>query len=103
HGDGFAGLYRQPFGNQRPSTVAQAIVNNATTGVVTTPGSGSPNRLLYSLFGGGGGGTTVYSDTFETATGWTVNPNGTDTATTGAWQRGHPEQTSSGGAVMQLG
>ena len=33
---------------------------------------------------GGGGGTTVYSDTFETATGWTVNPNGTDTATTGA-------------------
>src|SRR5262249_41833605 len=27
----------------------------------------------------------------------------TDTATTGAWQRGHPEQTSSGGAVMQLG
>ena len=29
-------------------------------------------------------GTTVYSDNFETATGWTTNPNGTDTATTGA-------------------
>ena len=28
--------------------------------------------------------TTVYSDNFETATGWTVNPNGTDTATAGA-------------------
>ena len=40
--------------------------------------------------GGGGGGTTVYSDTFETATGWTTNPSGTDTATTGAWERGDP-------------
>ena len=39
---------------------------------------------------GGGGGTTVYSDTFETATGWTANPSGTDTATTGAWERGDP-------------
>ena len=35
-------------------------------------------------------GTTVYSDTFETATGWTTNPGGTDTATLGAWERGDP-------------
>ena len=40
--------------------------------------------------GGGGGGTTVYSDNFETATGWTTNPSGTDTATTGVWERGDP-------------
>ena len=52
--------------------------------------------------GGGGGGTTVYSDTFETATGWTTNPNGTDTATTGQWVRGNPDQTTSG-VVLQLG
>jgi hypothetical protein len=45
---------------------------------------------------------TVFSDTFETATGWTTNPNGTDTATTGAWERGDPEQTDSSG-VKQLG
>ena len=51
---------------------------------------------------GGGGGTTVYSDTFETATGWTTNPNGTDTATTGAWERGDPAATTSSGA-KQLG
>jgi hypothetical protein len=51
---------------------------------------------------GGGGGTTVYSDTFETATGWTTNPNGTDNATTGAWERGDPEPTSSG-VALQLG
>jgi Zn-dependent metalloprotease len=52
---------------------------------------------------GGGGGTTIYSDTFESATGWTTNPNGTDTATTGAWERGDPEGTSSGGVTLQLG
>jgi hypothetical protein len=52
---------------------------------------------------GGGGGTTIYSDTFETATGWTTNPNGTDTATTGAWQRGDPAGTSSSGVTLQLG
>jgi len=51
---------------------------------------------------GGGGGTTVYSDTFEAATGWTGNAGGTDTATTGAWERGDPEATTSSGA-KQLG
>jgi hypothetical protein len=101
HVTGVAALYLQQFGNRAPSTVAQAIINNATTGVVGNPGSGSPNRLLHSLFGGGGG-TTVFSDGFETALGWITNPNGTDTATTGAWQRGDPEQTVSG-SVMQLG
>ncbi|MGE5830590.1 MAG: M4 family metallopeptidase [Micromonosporaceae bacterium] len=52
---------------------------------------------------GGGGGTTIYSDTFETATGWTTNPNGTDTATTGQWVRGDPAGTTSGGVTLQLG
>ena len=46
--------------------------------------------------------TTVFSDNFETATGWTTNPNGTDTATTGQWERGDPEATTRGG-VKQLG
>jgi hypothetical protein len=46
--------------------------------------------------------TTVYFDNFEAAGGWVTNPNGTDTATTGLWERGDPEQTTSGG-VKQLG
>jgi len=50
----------------------------------------------------GGGGTVVFSDDFETNQGWTTNPNGTDTATTGQWERGNPEDTNSGGA-KQLG
>ena len=50
----------------------------------------------------GGGGTVVFQDDFEVARGWQTNPNGTDTATTGAWERGDPEATNSGGA-KQLG
>jgi leucyl aminopeptidase len=45
---------------------------------------------------------TLYSDNFETATGWTANPNGTDTATAGRWERGDPEATADNGA-KQLG
>ncbi|GAA1509894.1 hypothetical protein GCM10009827_025070 [Dactylosporangium maewongense] len=47
-------------------------------------------------------GTTVWSDDFETNLGWTTNPSGTDTATTGAWERGDPEATDSSGP-KQLG
>jgi hypothetical protein len=46
--------------------------------------------------------TTVFFDDFETSQGWTTNPNGTDTATTGLWERGDPEATTSSGA-KQLG
>jgi hypothetical protein len=51
--------------------------------------------------GGGQAPTTIYSDDFEAANGWTVNPNGTDTATAGQWVRGNPAGTNSGG-VKQL-
>ncbi len=46
--------------------------------------------------------TTVFSDNFETNQGWVTNPNGTDTATTGQWERGDPEATNDNGA-KQLG
>ena len=38
------------------ATAAAALIANSTPNKVTNPGSGSPNRLLYSIFGGGGGG-----------------------------------------------
>jgi hypothetical protein len=50
----------------------------------------------------GAAGTQVYFDNFETATGWVTNPNGTDTATLGLWERGDPQSTSSSG-TKQLG
>ncbi|MDI1462449.1 M28 family metallopeptidase [Catellatospora sp. KI3] len=62
------------------------------------------DAAAYALWGLATGtpATTVWQDTFETATGWTTNPNATDTATTGAWERGDPADTNSSGA-KQLG
>ncbi len=44
----------------------------------------------------------VFSDDFETNRGWTTNPIATDTASTGRWERGNPESTTSSG-TKQLG
>ena len=53
-----------------------------------------------------GGGTpppeTVFFDDFEADRGWVRNPGSTDTATTGLWERGDPEATTSSG-TKQLG
>src|SRR5213596_1436964 len=48
------------------------------------------------------GVSLVFSDDFETDHGWTRNPNGTDTATTGLWERGDPQAVSYNGP-KQLG
>ena len=50
HVAGVAALYKQFSPGASSTTVRNAIVNNATTNVVTSAGTGSPNRLLYSLF-----------------------------------------------------
>lgn len=50
HVAGVAALYKQANPSASSSTVRNAIVNNATTNVISGAGSGSPNRLLYSLF-----------------------------------------------------
>ena len=42
-------------------------------------------------------------DDFETAGGWVTNPNGTDTATSGLWQRGDPQATSRQAGHRSLG
>lgn len=50
HVAGVAALYKQANPSASATTIRNAIVNNATTNVISNPGSGSPNRLLYSLF-----------------------------------------------------
>jgi subtilisin family serine protease len=55
HVAGVAALYLQQNPSASPSSVTNAIVGNSTTGKVTSAGSNSPNRLLYSGFIGGGG------------------------------------------------
>ncbi|MFF4773632.1 S8 family peptidase [Microtetraspora fusca] len=105
-----------------PAQVAATIVSQATNGKVTNAGSGSPNRLLYTGTLGGAApspsptptptptsaptppsGTRVFSDDFETPTGWVTNPNLTDTASFGTWMRARPEATSVNGIPTQLG
>jgi subtilisin family serine protease len=47
HVAGAAARYLQSNPGASPATVASYLTTNATTGVVTSPGTGSPNRLLY--------------------------------------------------------
>jgi glucose/arabinose dehydrogenase len=44
--------------------------------------------------------TTLFSDDFEAARGWTL-VSGANTATTGRWARGDPQATSSSGVALQ--
>ena len=57
HVAGAAALYLQGNTSASPATVASALINNSTLNKITSPGTGSPNRLLYTGFIGGGGGT----------------------------------------------
>jgi subtilisin family serine protease len=51
HVAGVAALYLANNPNATPTQVRNAIVNNATSNKVTDAGSGSPNKLVYSIFG----------------------------------------------------
>jgi len=50
HVAGVAALYKQFNPGASAATTRNAIVNGSTPNVVTNAGTGSPNRLLYSLF-----------------------------------------------------
>jgi subtilisin family serine protease len=50
HVAGAAALYKQANPSASAGTIRNALVNNATTNVISGAGSGSPNRLLYTLF-----------------------------------------------------
>jgi subtilisin family serine protease len=87
HVVGVAALYLETNTAASPATVANAIISTATTGVLTGIGTGSPNRLLYSLLttgGGGGGGTppacaggTLYTGTLSGTGSSNYQPGGT--------------------------
>ncbi|MEU4366750.1 S8 family serine peptidase [Micromonospora chersina] len=53
HTAGAAALYLGANPNATPAQVRAALVDNGTTGKITSPGSGSPNVLLYTGFIGG--------------------------------------------------
>jgi choice-of-anchor B domain-containing protein len=74
------------------------VVREQTSGPTPTP----TQTFTPSPTGTGLPGGTVFFDNFETDQGWVRNPNGTDTATAGLWERGDPEATNSSGS-KQLG
>ncbi|HEX5869389.1 MAG TPA: S8 family serine peptidase [Longimicrobium sp.] len=94
HVAGVAALYLQGNTAALPSAVANAIITTATTGKVTSAGTGSPNRLVYSLLSGTtpppGGGSFTYTgsvggtgvSSFQPGTsGYAVTVSGAHTAT----------------------
>jgi subtilisin family serine protease len=83
HVVGVVALYLQQFGAVAPATVRNALVAAASVNKVTSPGSGSPNVLLYSLFGG------------ATPTPTTATPTATRTATATATRTPTATPTSS--------
>ena len=52
HVTGVAALFLETNPTASPATVTAAIINNSTPNKVTGAGTGSPNRLLFSLLGG---------------------------------------------------
>ncbi|MCY1022521.1 S8 family serine peptidase [Pyxidicoccus sp. MSG2] len=59
HVAGAAALYLSANPTATPAQVRDALVNNSTPNKVTSPGTGSPNKLLYTLFITGGGSDTT--------------------------------------------
>jgi aminopeptidase S len=67
---------------------------------VEKPGRANPSKGSASLVIGAMPGP---NDDLETGTGWTVNPDGNDTATTGRWELGTPERSDAFEFVVQPG
>jgi subtilisin family serine protease len=59
HVAGAAALYLELNPAASPAAVTTALTGNSTSGKVTSAGTGSPNRLLFTGFIGGGGDTTT--------------------------------------------
>ena len=84
HVAGALALYLQTNPGASASTAAGALIANSTPNKVTNPGTGSPNRLLYSIFGGGGGGDTTPPTTSITSPANGATVSGTTTVSANA-------------------
>ncbi|MFJ3620242.1 S8 family peptidase [Streptomyces iakyrus] len=73
HVAGAAALHLAANPAATPAQVSAALTSAATTGVVTSPGTGSPNRLLYV----GGGTTTPPGPRFENTADQAIADNAT--------------------------
>ncbi|MFE7620415.1 S8 family peptidase [Streptomyces sp. NPDC057496] len=77
HVAGAAALYLADHPSESPAQVSAGLVAAASSGVVTSPGTGSPNRLLNV---GGGSTTPPGGDKFENKTSYTISDKATATS-----------------------
>lgn len=96
-----------PANGSAASTLTVSVSGATTPGTTAFQVQGVSGALSHnaamSLTVTGPGPVTVFFDDFETDLGWVRNAGGTDTATTGLWERGDPEQSTDTSGVMQLG
>ncbi|SMC49722.1 metallophosphoesterase [Lentzea albidocapillata] len=107
-----SGLPSGVTGSFSPSTVS-APGRSTLTLTASSSASGSATATITGTSGGitktaqlsVTAGTTPagFSDDFESGKGWVVNASGSDSATTGRWERGDPEETRESDGVKQLG
>ncbi len=102
--DGIIQAATDNFAGQDVCTLWQAFAayGMGTNAVSGGSGSTSPTNGFNVPVACQTGTTIVFTDDFETDKGWTRNPSGTDSATSGLWERGNPQDTTSSGP-KQLG
>jgi subtilisin family serine protease len=103
HATGAAALVFQEHPTWTPSQVTSELNARATTGVLTGIGTGSPNRLLFTLSGTPPPPPScAVQQGFETdASGW--SNDAASTCTTGAYVRANPTLVTDGGVTTQVG
>ncbi len=87
HVAGAAALYLQQAPSSTPAQVASFLLSQATTGAVKSPGSGTPNKLLYigGITGGGTPGNVAPTASFTSSvSGATATLTDTSTDSDGA-------------------
>lgn len=89
----------------RDTVIARETARNREASLLLAEYADCPWRAIgkEDVYCDGGESSTVFADDFTTDTGWGRDPSGTDTATTGLWERGVPEATSYNGVALQLG
>jgi len=99
HATGAGALVFAEHPTWTPSQVMSELTARATTGVLTGVGTGSPNRLLFTLGGSPPPPSCTVQQGFESdSTGWA---NGASTCTTGAYVRANPTLVTDGGVTTQ--
>ncbi|RSN27402.1 metallophosphoesterase [Amycolatopsis sp. WAC 01416] len=76
-------------------TLTASDAATGSTAATVTGSSGSTTQTAQVSVSVGPAGGEAFADDFETDKGWRLNAAGADTATSGKWERGDPEQTTS--------